>query len=263
MTHIGPIRVWQWPNLLGLDAAVIAVCWAAFFAVGREAAAAPGWAAYTVLGLSVWLTYMADRLLDAAAQSMCALLAQRHRFARKYQALLLRVWLAVLVINGLIAFQALSEAQLQRGFVLFLVCLIYTLLNRLLSKYYFPKELFVAVIFTAGTQVFQVPPALDSAVIALGLLCLVNCLMIADQEQEVDALLQVRSAITHVPSPGIGLLLAIILVFELITGPRGAILISAAALAILFAGRHRIPAEIYRVLCDSARLLGPILFFLL
>lgn len=262
MTHIGPIRLWQWPNVLGLDAAVIAVCWAAFFAVGREAAAAPGWAAYTVLGLSVWLTYMADRLLDAAAHPMGALLAQRHRFARKHRALLFRFWMAVLVINGLIALQALSEAQLQRGFVLFLACLIYTLLNRLLSKYYFPKELFVAVIFTAGTQVFQVPPALDSAVIALGLLCLVNCLMIADQEQEVDAHLQVRSAIAHVPSPGIGLLLAITLVFELITGPRGPILISAAALAILFAGRHRIPAEIYRVICDSALLLGPIFFFL-
>ena len=62
------IRLWQWPNLLAVDAALIALAWQAAFAaaLGNEVSAA----AQIVLGLSVWLTYMADRLFDVAKRPL-------------------------------------------------------------------------------------------------------------------------------------------------------------------------------------------------
>ncbi len=58
-----PARFWLWPNLLSLDAPVVAVLWQILFArcfqVPVDALAA------LLLLLTVWLIYAADRTLDA------------------------------------------------------------------------------------------------------------------------------------------------------------------------------------------------------
>lgn len=257
---VSRIQIWQWPNVLGLDAAVIAVAWMAVFAA--ESKSCPGAAAYLVLGLSVWLTYLADRLFDTRHRPMRQLISIRHRFVKRKRILLWRLWMLVLVVNLTLAVLGLSETQFWRGGVLLAFCFAYTLLNQRLSKRYFPKEIFVAGIFAAGTQVFLEATVPRASLLLFGLLCLVNCLLIAEKEKAVDAHMHLRSARGQIP---LSLLVSILLITTMlgtVSGMRLSLLASSLALTALYCGRHRIAVESYRVLCDAVLLLGPLAYFL-
>ena len=73
------IRIW-WPNVLSLDAALIAVLWYTLFA--DSIGTARTGSAALVLALSVWLTYTADRLFDVSKRQPEHLLSTRHQFAK-------------------------------------------------------------------------------------------------------------------------------------------------------------------------------------
>lgn len=222
----------------------------------------PGATAYIVLGLSVWLTYLADRLFDTQSRAMEQLISTRHRFAKRNHTRLWRIWLVILLGNVAIALIGLTKTQLLQGSILLLVALSYTLLNQLLSKRYFPKEIFVAGIFAAGTQVFIEDTNFGAPVILFGLLCLMNCLLIAEKEKQVDARLEVRSAIRHIPLPVLAIILLITLTLDAMSHLRATLLAPGIVLTLLFCFRHRITVESYRVLCDSALFIGPLVFFL-
>jgi hypothetical protein len=251
------IRLWQWPNLLALDAALIALVWQAAFAdaLGHEVSVA----AQSVLGLSVWLTYMADRLFDVAKRPPEQLHAIRHRFAKQHFGVIWGFWLCVLIANIGIALTGLSISELRNGLVLLTFCLLYTALNQALSRRFFPKELCVALIFAGGVIVFLLPSAnLWPPACALALLCLTNCLMIGAKEQCIDAALQVRS-LSRLPSPLIHLLevscaLSLCFLNQAWALPIG---LSLGALLIIHACQKRLCVETFRVLTDSALLLGP------
>src|ERR1700704_1719121 len=74
----GSKRFWLWPNLLSLDAPVVAVLWQILFArcfqVPVDALAA------LLLLLTVWLIYAADRILDARRDECHS---PRHEFYRR------------------------------------------------------------------------------------------------------------------------------------------------------------------------------------
>ena len=72
--------VWLWPNLVGLDAPVVAVVWQRFLGAAHGVRVPP--AASIALGLVVWGVYLADRWLDARPDRP-AESADRHRFARR------------------------------------------------------------------------------------------------------------------------------------------------------------------------------------
>ncbi len=251
------IRLWQWPNLLALDAALIALVWQAAFAdaLGHEVSLA----AQSVLGLSVWLTYMADRLFDVAKRPPEQLHAIRHRFAKQHFGVIWGFWLCVLTANIGIALTGLSISELQNGLVLLTCCLLYTALNQALSRRFFPKELCVALIFAGGVTVFLLPSAnLWPPACALALLCLTNCLMIGAKEQCIDAALQVRS-LSRLPSPLIHFLeiscaLSLCFINQAWALPIG---LSLGALLITHACQKRLCVETFRVLTDSALLIGP------
>ncbi|MEC8218990.1 MAG: hypothetical protein VX014_00030, partial [Verrucomicrobiota bacterium] len=73
------IRLWQWPNILAVDTALAAILWQ--LGLVRALDTEIGWAASVVLGLSVWLTYVADRLFDVWSREKVALFSLRHQFA--------------------------------------------------------------------------------------------------------------------------------------------------------------------------------------
>src|SRR5882672_1355233 len=76
--------VWLWPNLLSLDAPVIAVLWQSFLAQRYALPLrSPGRVA---LFLTVWGIYIADRLLDVRHPAVTAESA-RHRFYRRHRTL--------------------------------------------------------------------------------------------------------------------------------------------------------------------------------
>src|SRR5580692_10930063 len=85
-------RVWLWPNLLSLDAPLVAVLWQVLFVrcFHAQGAALPA----VLLVCAVWLIYAADRALDAwrGAGSQ-----PRHEFYRRYWRIVLPVWSGVLV----------------------------------------------------------------------------------------------------------------------------------------------------------------------
>src|SRR5689334_9431948 len=75
-------RFWLWPNLLSLDAPIVAVLWQALLAQRYNIPLrTPGRVA---LFLTVWAIYIADRLLDVRRPAATAESA-RHRFYRRHQ----------------------------------------------------------------------------------------------------------------------------------------------------------------------------------
>jgi hypothetical protein len=76
---------WLYPNLLSLDAPLVAVAWLHVFAKTWRLGYHP-WEAYLTLGLIVWLIYAADRLLDVALLGgSSAKLEARHEFHSRHR----------------------------------------------------------------------------------------------------------------------------------------------------------------------------------
>lgn len=255
-------RAWQWPNLVAVDAALIAVAWQAAFASHFALTLNP--AAYRVLGLSIWLTYMADRLFDVTKRPPSQLHSARHRFAKAHYWKLWGIW-AVVLPGDLVMALDLTKSQLINGCVLLALCLLYTLLNQCLSRRFFPKEICVALIYAGGVIVFLPPPFPWLAAGAFSLLCLINCLMIGVKEHGIDATMQVRS-ITRVMSGDLlpVLYLAAVLPLAFIDVALAlAIGSSLASLAVIQFFKTRIRIETFRVLSDSALFIGPAIFLFL
>lgn len=251
-------QFYQWPNILAIDAALIAVAWQA--ALANNTWPATGWAAYIVLGMSVWLTYMADRLFDVNSHPLEALVSLRHRFAKKHSRLLWRIWCGVLIVNIGIATQ-LTSLQLQKGVLLLGICLIYTFLNQKFSRHFFPKEICVALIYTGGVVVL-VPGTIPLRIIlSLAWLYWVNCLTIGVREKEIDARMQVHS----IASIATGSYLAPIIFGSIPVIVYAAFLVEipmafcALSLGTLHLLRKRIELEDFRVLADATLLAGAIL----
>lgn len=257
---ITKIKFWQWPNILAIDAALVTCIWLWVFA--EEQSAKLGMTAYTVLALSVWLTYIADRLFDVSPRGESQLLSARHKFAKRRSRLLWLIWAAFLVLNITLAITGLSQPQLMRGFVLLLFCLAYTGLNHLLSKQFFPKELIVALIFAGGTQVFLPEYTGWPLLAGLIMLCLTNCLMIAWKEKSVDSMLQIRSLSSALNDGWIYPLLVVGIVLALLpSGGTIVLLPPTLTLCLIHFIRAHLSKEPFRVLCDAALLTGPFFYF--
>ncbi len=102
---------WLWPNLLSLDAVVIAVLWQVFLA---RTVAPVALASTVVLGLSVWLVYTADRLRDTWGPPRGDE-SPRHSFARQYRGPLLAAMAAVGAADVAVALGGLPERELWAG----------------------------------------------------------------------------------------------------------------------------------------------------
>ena len=252
----------QWSNTLAIDAVLIALCWQAVFAsIFGQTLNVP---AISVLGLSIWLTYCADRLLDVRKRPLEQLHSIRHRFAKRHAKTLWKTWGSVLAINLSIAFAGLTMNQLRNGTVLLSVCLLYTVLNQKLSDRFFPKELCVAVIYAAGVVIFLLPaPDIWLPCGILMLLCLINCLIISAREQQIDAAMQVRSIAQSMTRLPILLYIPSLYMLSLLETqwliPFGS---SLAALALVQICSNRLSTESFRVLADAALLVGPLLTLL-
>src|SRR3982751_3419994 len=100
----------MWPNLLSLDAPVVAVLWQSLFArcfqVPFDASAA------LLLLLTVWLIYTADRMLDSQKGEYCS---PRHEFYRRRRRELLPLWIAVLGLTAWMAEMRIPTGLFLRG----------------------------------------------------------------------------------------------------------------------------------------------------
>ena len=90
--------IWLLPNLLSLDAPLVAVAWLYMFAKTWRVNYLP-WVAYVSLGLVVWIIYVVNRLLDASMGNDRDRSKARHDFHRKHS----RVFRALACGAGTIA----------------------------------------------------------------------------------------------------------------------------------------------------------------
>ena len=103
-------QFWLWPNLLSLDAPLVAVLWQTLFL--RCLRAPVRWLPALLLFLTVWLIYVADRLLDARNG---AVTTPRHQFYRRSFRWALTAWVIVLASTAGMVLLGFANPLLLRG----------------------------------------------------------------------------------------------------------------------------------------------------
>lgn len=137
------IRFYRLLNVLSIDVALGSVCCCAWFSqLFGVTLKSP---ALISLGLTVWIIYTADHLLDAGKIHGPAS-TERHRFhQRNFKTLL--VMLLVAVLAGFICVFFLRKVIFQWGIALSLMMLVYFLVQEYLR---YLKEFAVALLFSCG-----------------------------------------------------------------------------------------------------------------
>jgi hypothetical protein len=256
-------KLWLWPNLLSLDAPLVAVLWQILFVrcfhVALDALPA------ILLVSSVWLIYAADRALDAW-RGECG--SARHRFYRAHWRILLPVWTAVLGASAGLALTQLPAILLRRGCFLLAAVIAYFVLVHgrkgrarvLWSRVLWSKEASVGLLFALGASLAawtNVRTAVDAASIALFFaLCWINCAAIQKWESgnwTPDIDWPVGSA-----ALGVAFVAGVLLwMHRPVLG--GAEMASAFAFVALDRSGRRLSPDALRVLADVA-LLSPVAF---
>lgn len=190
-----PPAWWLWPNLVGLDAPVVAVAWMGAFAAAFSAPVKLPH--YLVLFACVWCLYTADRLLDVAklraGDPSPGLQTHRHQFMRRHARLFAALWFFVAFIGGLLALNQLERPVVGAGLIVAVGAVAYflTFVAPLGGKRPLPgKEPAGGILFAAGTTVpvfadysgelrVVVPFAIFAG------LCALNLLMIASREGDL------------------------------------------------------------------------------
>jgi len=177
-------RPWMWPNLLSLDAPIVALLWQLLFV--RCFHGNLGTLPAALLAVAVWLIYVADRTLDALRGSVEQ---PRHEFYRRYWREVLPIWIAALGTGVWLAWSRLPAplflegAAVASGAALYLaaVHLAPGLLRRAGSK-----ESMVALLFGLGASLAAWPGVQTTsdvlAILLFSCLCWMNCAAIDDWE---------------------------------------------------------------------------------
>jgi hypothetical protein len=254
--------LWLWPNLLSLDAPIVAVLWQGFLAYRFSIPLRP--AGRLVLFLTVWAIYLADRLLDARKPPSVPEPA-RHRYYRRHSNLMTAVLAVVAGSDAAIAMLWLRPMILRDGLIPLAGVLLYLAVVHFAGKSIaMPKEIAAALLFTGGTFVAAwaaLPcPQLAWAAVAFFVLCLANMIAIeAWETREPDPALHpltrwlARTYLVWVPAA------VIVCVLLGRNAWYESIAVSAAACALLYGIGRRLSLEARRVLVDGV-LLSPMLF---
>jgi hypothetical protein len=140
-------RLWLLPNLLSLDAPLVALAWQDLLARSTQLPLAPQ--ARLSLGLSVWAIYLADRILDARRPYATAE-APRHQFYRNHP-LAARTLLALVLLATATSLMLLPSAIVQAGVLVLAAVAVYLAAIHSGVAPRIPKEFAVALLFPTGT----------------------------------------------------------------------------------------------------------------
>ena len=261
-------KLWLWPNLLSLDAPLVAVLWQVLFVRCFHLAvdALPA----ILLVTSVWLIYAADRAMDAW-RGECS--SPRHRFYRAHWRILVPVWTAVVAASAWLALTQLPALLLRRGCFLLAAVIVYFVAVHAYkagARALWSKEASVGLLFALGASLAawtNVRTVSDAAAIALFfILCWINCAAI--QKWEAGPWPGVPRPTTMstsyvdwpVGSAAMGVVFAAAVLLWLhrpVLG--GAEMASAFAFVLLDRSGRRFSPDALRVLADVA-LLSPVVF---
>ena len=264
---------WLWPNLLSLDAPLVALAWQEIFAQALPVEL--GWTQRGLLAVCVWLAYCGDRWLDARRLPEGPVESVRHAFAQEQS----RALILALGVGSVLAVTLalrIPLPELFAGLALLVGVAGYFVLHHMQSTRVRTgrwKELMVGVVFAVGTLFFvamngqfTVPFLLAAA--AWAGLCVMNCLLIAGWDRERDAAMAQHSLARRwngmersLPVVAVFLLLLVLAATRLegrLFPVAAAIMVSLMALLELARRPNRFSSEARHVLADVV-LLTPIL----
>lgn len=276
----GKVPFWLWPNVLGLDAPLVAVTWQFFFAAVFRMRVPPS--NYLALGLVVWVIYSVDRLFDARRLTSPKTAALRHRFYHDRFGPMSVITAALAVAAGYLCLTALPAKLFYFGMFMSIFVIVY-FIHRLWVKglmlVILPKEVFAGFVFAMGAtlpgfvwtgeiSLGRHPLVLISPeVLWFGVLCALNCLAISVWERSSDVGNDANSAAQLWPGsarifPALASAVALSAA-GFAFWQRGAVAfpvffavaLGAAAIAVLAFAADRLRAEALRVCADFAVLL--------
>ncbi|MGP0073215.1 MAG: hypothetical protein ACLPWF_14955 [Bryobacteraceae bacterium] len=268
--HSPPL--WLWPNLLSLDAPLVAVLWQAFLAYQFSLPLRPAWR--IELGLTVWAIYILDRLLDARKPPAVIETGgepARHRFYRRHSKPMATLLAVVLATDAAIAILCLRPAVLRDGLIPLAGVVVYLAIFHIPARAgKIPKEIAAAVLFTAGTFLtawITLPcPGLAWAASAFFILCLANMIAIETWEwrETSHRALALHPCTRWLASTYLFWVLLAVLACAIVGRNEwyASIAMSAGACAVLFWLGGRLPLDARRALVDGV-LLSPLVFLLL
>jgi len=245
-----PARLWLWPNLLSLDAPVVAVLWQILFARCFQVPVEP--LAALLLLMTVWLIYAADRTLDAWRGDGHS---PRHEFYRRHWRELLPVWVTILSFTAWLAAERLPPGLLLRGSILLgAVGVYFAMVHSSVLRLH--KEAAVGVLFALGASLVAwgkvKTPADVTTILLFSGLCWMNCIAIQKWEGEkLDWSPSIAATVLGCAA------VALLYAHRPVLG--GAELASAFGFLLLDRVRPRLSADAVRVLADVA-LLSPVFF---
>lgn len=222
---VARIPLHAWANLLSLDAVFVAVAWQQLL-MRVFCNRSPRWPEAAALSLTVWLIYVADRLLDGVKLNIDQPHTLRHRFYRRQRRIFASLWIFGLLINTLVVVRWLPTDLMRNGLILAAAVLMYGVSVHFSSKRArrkknvtqdaagefqqlitsVPKEVRVGVLFSLGvslttwTHLFSdLQYATGAATVSntavwpllattcvLALLFSWNCILVARFEREFD-----------------------------------------------------------------------------
>jgi hypothetical protein len=259
--------LWLWPNLLSLDAPIVAVLWQGFLAYRFSIPLRP--AGRLVLFLTVWAIYLGDRLLDARKPPALAEPA-RHRYYRRHSNLMTSLLAVVAVSDAVIAMLWLRAAVLRDGLIPLAGVLLYLAVIHFAGKSFaIPKEIAAALLFTGGTFVAAwaaLPcPQLAWAAAAFFVLCLANMIAIEAWETREPPVHPPLHPVTRWLARTYLVWVSAAMIVCILLGRDPwyeSISVSAGACALLYRMGRRLSIEARRALVDGV-LLSPMLFLML
>ena len=144
---------WILPNLLSLDAPLVAVAWVWMLARALRVEYIPT-AAWWVLAAAIWCVYVLDRVLDVWMHPELREHSPRHWFHWRWRWGLI---VLVLLVGGVSLYQAfyvLSRSLLTAGIVAGVLCVCYFLLSYFRStEVPYVKNFFAGMIFAMGVGI--------------------------------------------------------------------------------------------------------------
>lgn len=146
---------WLLPNLLSLDAPLVAVVWMWMFARAMRVQYVEP-ASYWVLAAAVWCVYVIDRVRDVymGKHAIEGEMPWRHEFHWRFRWLLMALVAAVVVYSGYSSLYVLSREMLSAGLVgIFLVLLYFVVSKFDRSDVAYGKNFLAGIIFAFGVAV--------------------------------------------------------------------------------------------------------------
>jgi len=248
---------WLWPNVLALDAPLIALAWQELFAsgFGISLEAAPRWALFC----AVWAVYLADRWMDSRGRGDQQ---ARHLFPRRHPFVI--AFLTVTATAGGVLFAlSLHSETLLLGALLGAVVGVYFVWNVTTPERQKVrlKEVVVSLVFAVGSALAAASEggwnslAFVASVLLFAILCFANSTLI-DQIQK--GILHPSLPLSQIAAAAAGLAAAAWLLLPLPPRVALALIVTGVLLALTRTVADRFGPRVAGIYADIA-LLSPVL----